>query len=87
MLDKLKDWNESFPLSLQQQYKLQQRRAFLSGFVKTAFAAAALPIAGSISGCTKSTPVMTNNELASKHPWHTFYIVQEHLFPDNQNGP
>lgn len=85
MSNKLKDWNESFPLSLQQQCKLQQRRAFLGGIVKTAFVAATIPIASSTAGCTKSAP--TNSELASNHPWHTFYVVQEHLFPDDQNGP
>jgi gluconate 2-dehydrogenase gamma chain len=87
MSDKLEEWNDSLPLCSQQQNKLQQRRAFLSGLVKTSIAAATLPATGLLSGCTKSSQTITNNELIKNHPWHTFSVVQEHLFPDDQNGP
>lgn len=85
MSDKLKEWDESFSYSLQHLHKLQQRREFLSGLVKTALTAAVLPVVGSISGCDKSS--QTNGDFVNEHPWSTFSVVQEHLFPADKNGP
>jgi len=86
MSEKLLAWDKEFPLALKQrQDLLLRRREFLTSLVKSAVAVPILPLAGVLPGCDQTETKKT--ELLNLHPWKTFSVVQEHLFPNDQNGP
>ncbi len=63
---------------------LEQRRRFLTGMLKSSAALGTLPLWGILQACAWQTE---KQSFLQQHPWQTFSMVQEHLFPADGNGP
>jgi gluconate 2-dehydrogenase gamma chain len=82
----LQHWDASLPESLRHKHAtLVERRAFLGGVVRAAMAASLWPGVAALSGCQPQD--QTTAPLLEEHPWKTFAVVQEHLFPRDDGGP
>ena len=77
-MSRLDNWNASISRDLLDhlQQKLS-RRHFLGGMLK----------AGAIACVTPSLVFSATISKTQKEPWLTILIVQDHLFPDDGNGP
>lgn len=66
--------------------RLLSRREFLSRSLKTVGAVALLPVAAALPACQQERAA-SQQSLLTTEPWATFAAVQQHLFPDDGNGP
>lgn len=87
-MDKLlKQWNDSLnPETIKRLDANMERRSFLGNSIKAATSLALLPTISLFSACSSENP-QTQKELSTVEPWATFAVVQEHLLPNDGNGP
>lgn len=84
MSKRLAQWEKDLPASLiKRQTALKSRRDFLAGLVMSSVAAA-VP-----APLRAGEAVAQENDVAwcAEEPWLTFAIVQEHLFPHEEDAP
>lgn len=63
-----------------------ERRAFLFDSLKAAAVLSLTPAWLTLSGCSEDH-TQSQAHLAQIEPWYTFATTQQHLFPDDGNGP
>lgn len=81
----LTNWDAS--LSSETYCKLaawHERREFMAGIVKSGAMLVTLPLWGALSACDRK---IMQQQVLQTQPWQTFATVQQHLFPDDGNGP
>lgn len=62
------------------------RRTFLLDACKAAVSMPFIPGLALLSACTED-PRQLQDKLARLEPWRTFFVVQNHLFPEDGDGP
>lgn len=81
----LNDWDSSIDSVLMQKLKkLNERRAFLAGMLKSGAMVASIPMWSSLAACDRQ---VGQQALIKQHPWQTFAAIQQQLFPADGNGP
>ncbi|MDH5445438.1 MAG: gluconate 2-dehydrogenase subunit 3 family protein [Gammaproteobacteria bacterium] len=79
------DWETSLGTKrLDKLARLESRRHFLTGMLKSGAVVSALPLFMNLSACDRK---MAQQTIIEKQPWQTFAAVQQQLFPDDGNGP
>lgn len=83
----LAQWHASLTPAQQQRLATNlARRSFLFDTLKATGITALAPALWLQSGCSDDH-ARQQSQLARVEPWHTFAVTQQHLFPDDGNGP